>query len=77
MINHFPGMNEICRKDLLAKNIHKMMKVAPEEYNFFPKTWVLPDDLLLFQLYMKARRDAAFIAKPDKGLLKTDRRFLD
>lgn len=41
-INHFPGMSEICRKDLLARNLNRMLKLYPEEYSFFPKSWCLP-----------------------------------
>ena len=41
-INHFPGMSEICRKDLLARNMNRMLKTFPKEYNVFPKTWCLP-----------------------------------
>lgn len=41
-INHFPGMTEICRKDLLARNLNRMQKLYPTEYSFFPRTWCLP-----------------------------------
>lgn len=41
-INHFPGMTEICRKDLLARNLNRMQKLYPTEYNIFPRTWCLP-----------------------------------
>lgn len=40
--NHFPGMNEICRKDRLARNLNRMKRSFPNEYSFFPKTWSLP-----------------------------------
>ncbi|GAB5572149.1 tubulin polyglutamylase TTLL13P isoform X1 [Prionailurus iriomotensis] len=43
-INHFPGMTEICRKDLLARNLNRMQKLYPTEYNIFPRTWCLPAD---------------------------------
>ncbi|CAF1615438.1 unnamed protein product [Didymodactylos carnosus] len=38
-INHFPGMSEICRKDSLTRNMSRMMKMFPKEYNFYPKAW--------------------------------------
>lgn len=41
-VNHFPGMTEICRKDLLARNLNRMLKLFPKDYNFFPKTWCFP-----------------------------------
>lgn len=41
-INHFPGMSEICRKDLLARNMCRMSKLFPKDFHFFPRTWCLP-----------------------------------
>lgn len=41
-INHFPGMSEICRKDLLTRNMNRMAKLYPKEYTFYPKGWCLP-----------------------------------
>ena len=41
-INHFPGMSEICRKDLLARNMNRLWKQFPKDYAVFPKTWCLP-----------------------------------
>ena len=83
-INHFPGMSEICRKDLLSRNltrykfwivrsckflicIFRMMKQYPKEYAFFPRTWVLPADQGDLLSYMKSKKKAAFICKPQKG----------
>ena len=43
-INHFPGMSEICRKDLLARNMSRMLKLFPKDFHFFPRTWCLPAD---------------------------------
>ena len=40
--NHFPGMHALARKNLLAKNLMAMKKVCPSDFNFFPKTWLLP-----------------------------------
>ena len=41
-INHYPGMYQLARKNNLSRNLMRMAKVFPNDYNFFPKTWVLP-----------------------------------
>ncbi|RMB94146.1 hypothetical protein DUI87_28951 [Hirundo rustica rustica] len=41
-INHFPGMMELCRKDLLARNLNRTLQLFPEKYNVFPRTCCLP-----------------------------------
>lgn len=37
-------MSEVCRKDLLARNLNTMVNKFPDEYTFFPKTWYLPTE---------------------------------
>ncbi|XP_071643171.1 tubulin polyglutamylase TTLL13-like isoform X2 [Temnothorax longispinosus] len=66
-VNHFPGMTEICRKDLLARNLNRMQKLFPKDYNFFPKTWCFPADHGDATVYAKTRRSRTFILKPDTG----------
>lgn len=66
-INHFPGMLEICRKDLLARNLNRMQRLFPKEYNFFPKTWCLPADLGEALSYSRLRKNKTYILKPDAG----------
>jgi tubulin polyglutamylase TTLL6/13 len=66
-VNHFPGMNEICRKDLLARNMNRMLKLFPREYNCFPQTWTLPADYGDFQSYIQSKKNKVFIAKPGSG----------
>uniref|UniRef100_A0A8C3PLU7 Uncharacterized protein n=1 Tax=Calidris pygmaea TaxID=425635 RepID=A0A8C3PLU7_9CHAR len=66
-INHFPGMIEICRKDLLARNLNRMLRLFPKEYSIFPRTWCLPADYGDFQAYRRARKNRTFICKPDSG----------
>ncbi|XP_030370639.1 tubulin polyglutamylase TTLL13 [Scaptodrosophila lebanonensis] len=65
-INHFPGMIEICRKDLLSRNLNRMLKLYPHDYKIFPKTWMLPadyGDAVNYALNHKR----TFILKPDSG----------
>lgn len=41
-INHFPGMYALARKDHLARNLARLAKYFPNDYDFFPQTWLLP-----------------------------------
>lgn len=64
-INHFPGMSEICRKNLLARNLSKIQKRS--EFDFFPKSWILPSEWSDFNLNYKRNDRTVFIVKPDQG----------
>nr|XP_058140017.1 tubulin polyglutamylase TTLL6 isoform X2 [Dasypus novemcinctus] len=66
-INHFPGMSEICRKDLLARNMNRMLKMFPKDFHFFPRTWCLPADWGDLQNYSRSRKNKTYICKPDSG----------
>ncbi|KAH8358637.1 hypothetical protein KR093_001500 [Drosophila rubida] len=65
-INHFPGMIEICRKDLLSRNLNRMLKLYPHDYKIFPKTWMLPADYGDAMHYALTHKHT-FILKPDSG----------
>ncbi|XP_017082830.1 tubulin polyglutamylase TTLL13 [Drosophila eugracilis] len=65
-INHFPGMIEICRKDLLSRNLNRMLKLFPQDYKIFPKTWMLPADYGDAMSYALNHK-RTFILKPDSG----------
>lgn len=42
----YPGINCITKKHTLAKNLSRMQKYFPTEFNFFPKTFVLPSQFM-------------------------------
>jgi len=44
-INHFPGMSALHRKDNLARNLMKLKKHLPQEFTYFPETWLLPREM--------------------------------
>lgn len=48
-INHFPGIHVIARKNLLGQNLTSMSRKFPNEYNFFPMTWMLPQQYSEFR----------------------------
>lgn len=68
-INHFPRNYELCRKDLMAKNLKRMKRNAAktggdvDAWDFFPQTYTLPIDWGLFVEEHKAR-GGVWIAKP-------------
>ena len=68
-INHFPGMMTLSRKNTLAKNIKKMQEYFDMEYDFFPMTWLLPQDINSFKKYLVEARgnqkQKFFIVKPE------------
>lgn len=66
-LSALPGMLEICRKDLLARNLNRMLRFFPRDYNFFPKTWCFPADLGEAITYSRLRKNKTFILKPDAG----------
>lgn len=65
-INHFPGMYALARKNHLARNLMKMRRAHPGDYNFFPKTWLVPAEHADLRAYMsKPGKKKTFIVKPE------------
>lgn len=57
---------------MLARNLMRMYKFFPERYNFFPKTWVLPNDsndfrnhFFLHNMQLGNKGKVTYIVKPD------------
>lgn len=42
-------MNALSRKNHLARNLSRMQQAFPDEYDFFPKTWILPAEMSDFR----------------------------
>ncbi|KAL1454286.1 hypothetical protein WDU94_010558 [Cyamophila willieti] len=64
--NQFPFIAELCHKKRLAKNLQQMKKHFPDEYSFFPETWILPWDTVEVTKYLRQHK-ATLIVKPDTG----------
>jgi tubulin polyglutamylase TTLL6/13 len=43
-VNHFPGMYNLAKKNLLGRHLMRMKGLLPEQYQFFPETYNLPHD---------------------------------
>ena len=77
-INHFPGMTIISLKNNLAKYLKLMQKEYPQDFNFFPKTWIFPYESHELMSYVQAKKNNTFIVKPmnssqGKGIFLTRR----
>ena len=81
-INHFPGSYNLGRKNLLGRNLAKIKKMLPNEFNFHPKTWLLPHQYEEMKNYVdqynekNPRKKIVVIAKPEascqgKGIFLT------
>jgi len=63
--NHFPGMYQLANKRNLGRNLMRMFKLHSEEFKFFPKTWVLPNDYSDFVKHNKQNENQYYIIKPE------------
>lgn len=72
-VNKFPGMVEMLRKINLSRAVRTMQQLFPEEYNFYPRSWILPEEYQLFSTQIRLLKDSectmktTFIVKPDSG----------
>ncbi|KAJ0057194.1 hypothetical protein NL108_002113 [Boleophthalmus pectinirostris] len=72
-VNKFPGMVEMLRKINMSRAMRTMQELFPEEYDFYPRSWILPEEYQQFttQIRMVKESDATvnhtFIVKPDGG----------
>ncbi|KAM9305042.1 tubulin monoglutamylase TTLL4 [Gastrophryne carolinensis] len=65
-LNHFPGSFQIGRKDRLWRNLSKMQaRFGRKEFNFFPQSFVLPQDIkLLKKAWEQGGTKQKWIVKP-------------
>ena len=77
-INHFPNSYEITRKDRMSVHLTAMReKFGYEDYDFFPETFVIPDQYSEFYTRFYLEKHAQWIVKPcnssqGKGIFMLD-----
>lgn len=66
-VSHFPGIHVLARKNLLGLSLMEMRSLAPQEYNFFPKTWLLPSQFpeLRREIESQGSEPNIIIVKPE------------
>lgn len=66
-VNHFPGSyRNLGRKDMMWRNVSRMMRKYGSDYNICPKTYVLPHDYQCFVMDSKGKETSKsfYIMKP-------------
>ena len=79
-VNYFPKSSEITRKDKMSKNMMRMKAKFKQEFSFLPKTFLLPQDLILLMKDSEKKRNGrkqVYISKPNgssqgRGIYLTD-----
>ncbi len=66
-INHFPAICEIAFKCRLANNLNKMRQRLPDDYAFYPQTWVLPEEFGVLDRTIAENPNRTYIVKPNNG----------
>lgn len=58
-------MFQICRKNLLAKNLKQMEKIYQGEYKITPRTWLLPYEFNELKNFVNKKKVVSMIVKPE------------
>ena len=64
------GMSTIAHKDELSRHINRLRQFFADDFSFYPRTWLLPEDQESFEAYahsVKDRNKKTYIVKPDEG----------
>ncbi|KAH0517075.1 Tubulin polyglutamylase TTLL11 [Microtus ochrogaster] len=67
------SMTEMVRKITLSRALRIMQNLFPDEYNFYPRSWILPEEFQLFVTEVRMVKDGdptwkpTFIVKPESG----------
>lgn len=70
-------MTELAKKISLTQAIHSMQQLFPEEFKFYPKSWIIPAQLSEFQQHSRSSSEKSwFIVKPDEGSQKIKTRII-
>lgn len=67
-VNRIPGMPDLAHKKKTGYFLNKFREYFPENYEFYPKTFLYPEEDKEFTKYFKKKQsEKCFIAKPTSG----------
>jgi len=76
-VNHFPRSIEMTWKDFMTLNIKRLIQIHPKDFEFFPTSYVLPEEFEEAAIDMNMNPEKWFIIKPSaaaqgKGIIFID-----
>jgi hypothetical protein len=54
-VNHFPGIEYLAKKKSLGRLLNAMKDKFPQDFTFYPKTWLLPEEYTVCQIHQLFR----------------------
>ena len=66
-VSKFPCLRELADKKVTGFYLNKFREYFPEEFDFFPRTFLLPEESESFQEYQRGKKSSVFICKPAAG----------
>ena len=66
-VNRLPYMQQLSHKKMTGLFLSKFRAFFPEEFDFFPRTWLIPEEINELESYMKDHPEEIFISKPTAG----------
>jgi tubulin polyglutamylase TTLL11 len=68
-VNRIPGMDELAHKKTTGWFLNKFQEYFPDEFDFFPRTFLLPEQMNKFLNYFEKNKknNYLYIAKPTSG----------
>ena len=63
-------MFQITRKTYLAKNLKRLQKLFPLEYDFFPRTWIVPNEISDLKIHAENTRTRIKARSQKKAIKK-------
>ena len=67
-VNRLPGMQDLAHKKTTGYFLNKFREYFPDNYDFYPRTFLYPEEEAKFLKYFKKNKgNACFIAKPTSG----------
>lgn len=72
IINYFPNSFYTFTKSRLTFNLKRMQKLHPDQYDFFPKSFILNQEIELFEKYLSSLRSPASLNNNQRSITNND-----